>query len=57
VYLLEGSGVSTGLNLARILDAAAIVERAVGHALPSSLYRAGGPNRPGPRRSELEETT
>ena len=49
VYLLEESGISTGLDLARVLDAAAVVERAVGHALPSGLYRAGGPSRPVPR--------
>ncbi|MFC5995033.1 hydroxymethylglutaryl-CoA lyase [Pseudonocardia hispaniensis] len=46
VYLLEGSGVATGLDLDRVLDAAAVVERAVGHDLPSNLYRAGGPPRP-----------
>lgn len=40
VYLLEESGVSTGLNLTRVLEAAAVVERAVGHELPSNLYRA-----------------
>lgn len=49
VYLLEGSGVSTGLDLARVLEAATVMEAAVGHALPSSLYRAGGPSRPIPR--------
>ena len=49
VYLLEESGYSTGLDLGRVLEAAAVVERAVGHALPSGLYRAGGPSRPVPR--------
>lgn len=43
VYLLEESGVSTGLDLDRVLAAAAVVERAVGHQLP---YRAGGRSRP-----------
>jgi hydroxymethylglutaryl-CoA lyase len=42
VYLLEESGVSTGLDLDAVLAAARITERAVGHDLPSSLYRAGG---------------
>jgi hydroxymethylglutaryl-CoA lyase len=42
VYLLEESGVRTGLDLDAVLAAARITERAVGHALPSSLYRAGG---------------
>jgi hydroxymethylglutaryl-CoA lyase len=48
-YLLEESSVETGLDLGRVLDAATVVERAVGHELPSNLYRAGGPSRPRPR--------
>ena len=39
VYLLEESGVSTGLDLQRVLVAAAMVENAVGHELSSNLYR------------------
>lgn len=50
VYLLEESGLSTGLDLDAVLAAAAVVERAVGHELPGHLYRAGGPSRPRPRR-------
>ncbi|MET7991709.1 hydroxymethylglutaryl-CoA lyase [Amycolatopsis sp. NPDC005232] len=46
VYLLEESGVDTGVDLGKVLEAAVVVERAVGHGLPSNLYRAGGPNRP-----------
>ncbi|WIX75422.1 hydroxymethylglutaryl-CoA lyase [Amycolatopsis carbonis] len=46
VYLLEESGVDTGVDLGKVLEAAAVVERAVGHELPSNLFRAGGPNRP-----------
>ncbi|MEV4603088.1 hydroxymethylglutaryl-CoA lyase [Amycolatopsis sp. NPDC049253] len=46
VYLLEESGVDTGVDLGKVLEAAAVVERAVGHDLPGNLYRAGGPNRP-----------
>ncbi len=42
VYMLEESGVHTGLDLDAVLAAAAVTEKAVGHALPSSLYRAGG---------------
>jgi hydroxymethylglutaryl-CoA lyase len=42
VYMLEESGVSTGLDLDAVLDAARMAERAVGHELPSSLFRAGG---------------
>ena len=46
VYLLEDSGVSTGLDLDATLRAAEVVERAVGHPLTSNLYRAGGRSRP-----------
>jgi hydroxymethylglutaryl-CoA lyase len=46
VYMLEGSGVDTGVDLDAVLAAAAVTERAVGHELPSSLYRAGGRARP-----------
>ncbi|MGY1770194.1 hydroxymethylglutaryl-CoA lyase [Blastococcus sp. SYSU D00813] len=42
VYMLEESGVHTGLDLDAVLAAARVTERAVGHDLPSSLYRAGG---------------
>ncbi|MFC4950474.1 hydroxymethylglutaryl-CoA lyase [Pseudonocardia sp. GCM10023141] len=48
-YLLAESDRPTGLDLDAVLAAAAVVERAVGHPLPSSLYRAGGPSRPRPR--------
>ncbi|MEU7813393.1 hydroxymethylglutaryl-CoA lyase [Pseudonocardia sp. NPDC049154] len=51
VYLLEESGVDTGLDLTAALDAARVAERAVGHDLPSNLHRAGGPNRPRGRAS------
>lgn len=50
VYMLEGSGVETGIDLDAVVAAAAVVERGVGHGLPSSLYRAGG--RPRPRGVE-----
>jgi hydroxymethylglutaryl-CoA lyase len=46
VYLLEDSGVATGLDLDAVLRAAAVVEGAVGHPLTSNLYRAGGRSRP-----------
>jgi hydroxymethylglutaryl-CoA lyase len=42
VYMLEESGVRTGLDLDAVLVAAGATEKSVGHALPSSLYRAGG---------------
>lgn len=57
VYLLEESGVQTGLDLDRVLGTAAVVERAVGHDLASSLYRAGGRSRPlGRSRSGTERS-
>ena len=46
VYLLEDSGVSTGMDLDAVLRAAAVVEEAVGHPLTSNLYLAGGRSRP-----------
>ncbi len=42
VYLLESCGVATGVDLAKVMDAARVTELAVGHPLDSSLYRAGG---------------
>ncbi|HEY2165663.1 MAG TPA: hydroxymethylglutaryl-CoA lyase [Jatrophihabitantaceae bacterium] len=46
VYLLDGCGVHSGLELDAVVAAAAVTEQAVGHSLPSSLYRAGGRPRP-----------
>ncbi|MDT4920402.1 MAG: hydroxymethylglutaryl-CoA lyase [Pseudonocardiales bacterium] len=42
VYWTQDAGIESGLDLAAVLAAAAVTERAVGHSLPSSLYRAGG---------------
>jgi hydroxymethylglutaryl-CoA lyase len=42
VYMLEESGVRTGIDLDAVLSAARLTEQAVGHELASSLYRAGG---------------
>ncbi len=46
VYMLEETGVSTGIDLDALLVAAAIAEQTVGHSLDSSLYRAGGRAKP-----------
>jgi hydroxymethylglutaryl-CoA lyase len=46
VYWLADADVTTGIDLDAVLAAAAVTERAVGHPLPSSLYRAGGRNVP-----------
>ena len=42
VYWAEDSGIATGVELAAVVAAARVTEQAVGHPLPSSLYRAGG---------------
>lgn len=41
VHMVEDMGVGTGIDLDRLLDAAADAERAVGHTLPSQVLRAG----------------
>lgn len=46
VYWLGDAAVDTGIDLDALLAAAAVTERAVGHPLPSSLFRAGGRNAP-----------
>lgn len=40
VYMLNGLGVETGVNLGRLLEASALIETRVGHPLPSRYYRA-----------------
>jgi hydroxymethylglutaryl-CoA lyase len=42
VYWTQDSGIESGLDLAAVVEAARVTEQAVGHPLPSSLYRAGG---------------
>jgi hydroxymethylglutaryl-CoA lyase len=46
VYWLTDAGVNTGIDLDAVLRAAAVTRAAVGHDLPSSLFRAGGRNAP-----------
>ena len=46
VYWLSDSGVQTGIDLSAALTAAEVTRTAVGHDLPSSLFRAGGVSRP-----------
>ncbi len=46
VYWTEDSGIASGVNLAAVVEAARVTEQAVGHPLPSSLYRAGGRSAP-----------
>jgi hydroxymethylglutaryl-CoA lyase len=42
VYWTEDAGIDSGISLAKVVDAARVTEQAVGHPLPSSLFRAGG---------------
>ena len=39
VYMLEGLGVETGVNLAALIEASRFIEPLVGHPLPSRYYR------------------
>ena len=48
VYLLDDAGITTGVDLNRVLEASAIAAELVGHPLESNLFRAGGRNRPRP---------
>src|SRR6476620_6538078 len=46
VYVLDDAGITTGVDLEQVLEAAAVATELVGHPLESNLFRAGGPNRP-----------
>ncbi len=46
VYMLQGLGVRTGVDLEKLLEASAFIEPKVGHALPSRYYRAAHSGRP-----------
>jgi hydroxymethylglutaryl-CoA lyase len=41
VYLLRDSGVDTGIDLQKTIDAAGVAASVIGHELPSALLRAG----------------
>jgi hydroxymethylglutaryl-CoA lyase len=41
VYLLDGLGVASGVDLAALIDAARLIRDAVGHDVPSRMLRAG----------------
>ncbi|QQM19478.1 hydroxymethylglutaryl-CoA lyase [Rhodococcus sp. P-2] len=41
VYMLEDMGITTGIDLDASIQAAAVAEEIVGHAVPSNLLRAG----------------
>lgn len=40
VYMLDGLGVETGVNLGALLEASRFIESRIGHPLPSRYYRA-----------------
>lgn len=42
VYMLEGLGIQTGVDLDALLDASGFIEARIGHPLPSRYYRAVG---------------
>ncbi len=46
VYWTEDCGIDSGLDLAAVVTAARVTREAVGHELPSSLFRAGGRSLP-----------
>lgn len=50
-YLLTDSGVATGVDLDRCLEAAQLAATLVGHQLDSNLLRAGGRPRPAERHA------
>jgi hydroxymethylglutaryl-CoA lyase len=41
VYMLEGMGIRTGIDLERLVEAARAAESIVGHNLPGKVHRAG----------------
>jgi hydroxymethylglutaryl-CoA lyase len=45
VYLLDGLGIETGVDLSKLLEASAFIESRVGHDLPSRVYRASRESR------------
>jgi len=40
IYMLDGLGIETGVNLETVVEASAFIEPRVGHPLPSRYYRA-----------------
>jgi len=46
VYLLDDAGITTGVDLGKVLEACVVATELVGHPLESNLFRSGGRNRP-----------
>jgi hydroxymethylglutaryl-CoA lyase len=47
IYMLDGLGIETGVDLAKLMEASAFIETKLDHPLPSRYYRAAHPRRPG----------
>jgi hydroxymethylglutaryl-CoA lyase len=45
IYMLDGMGIETGVDLDRLLDAGKVAEEIVGRALPGKVHQAGRPRR------------
>jgi len=43
VYMLEGMGIETGVDLERLVEAGRVAERVVGRPLPGKVHQAGPP--------------
>jgi hydroxymethylglutaryl-CoA lyase len=43
VYMVEGMGVSTGVDLDKLVEAGRVAERIIGHPLPGKVHQAGPP--------------
>ncbi len=41
VYMLQGMGIETGINLERLVEAGKVAESIVGRALPGKVHQAG----------------
>ena len=47
IYLLHGRGLSTGVDLDKLVQAGALLEKALGQAVPGRAYRALSAGKPG----------
>jgi hydroxymethylglutaryl-CoA lyase len=55
VYCLQEMGIKTGIDLDRLLDATRFLETAIGHQVPSRVFRAGGRMIPTGLEGSLDE--
>jgi len=51
IYMLDGLGIETGVDLAAVLEASRFIEPLVGHALPSRYVQAARASAPAARPS------